>query len=162
MNAPPDTAAPGARAGSVGQLLEAVHGEWLRETHTALDPAVAADSSLWDRWTAARYLGDQFDLRLQRERELVLLLQPLLPGPSAGSLLARAERLDEMRRQLSELGRRKDTVAEMAELTPSFLSLLETWCRQLEGAAGPLPIADLAEGAATTLESLAVAARLPV
>ena len=162
MNAPPDTAAPGARAGSVGQLLEAVHGEWLRETHTALDPAVAADSSLWDRWTAARYLGDQFDLRLQRERELVLLLQPLLPGPSAGSLLARAERLDEMRRQLSELGRRKDTAAEMTELTPSFLSLLETWCRQLEGAAGPLRVADLAEGAGATLESLAVTARLSV
>jgi hypothetical protein len=123
---------------------------------------VAADSTLWDRWTAARYLGDPFDGRLRRERELVLLLQPLLAGPSAGSLLARAERLDEMRRQLSELGRRKDTAAEMMALTPSFLSLLETWCRQLEGAVGPLLITDLAEGAATTLEALAVAARLPV
>jgi hypothetical protein len=162
MKAPPDTVAAGARAGTVGQLLEAVHGEWLRETHTALDPAVAADSSLWDRWTAARYLGDPFDLRLRRERELVLLLQPLLPGPSAGSLLARAERLDEMRRQLSELGRRKDTAAEMMELTPSFLSLLETWCRQLEGATGSLRVADLAEAAGATLESLAVTARISV
>lgn len=159
MNAPPDTTAAGA--GTVGRLLEAVHEEWLRESHTALDPAAAPDSTLWDRWTAARYLGDQFETRLRRERALVVLLQPLLPGPSAGSLLARAERLDEMRRQLSELGRRKDTAAEMIELTPSFLSLLETWCRQLEGAAGSLRISDLADAAATTLESLAVAARLP-
>jgi hypothetical protein len=162
MTTTPDAPATDARTGTVGQLLAAVHGEWLRETHTALDPAVTPDSTLWDRWTAARYLGDQFDLRLQRERGLVLLLQPLLPGPSAGSLLARAERLDEMRRQLNELGRRKDTAAEMMELTPSFLALLETWCRQLEGAAGPLRIVDLAEGAVTTLDSLAVAARLPV
>ncbi len=162
MKTPTVTAPAGAGAGTVGQLLEVVHGEWLRETHTALDPAVAEDATLWDRWTAARYLGDQFDVRLRRERELVQLLQPLLPGPSAGSLLARAERLDEMRRQLSELGRRKDTAPEMRELTPSFLSLLETWCRQLEGAAGSLRVADLAEGAGATLESLAVAARLPV
>jgi hypothetical protein len=115
--------------------LRSIHDQWLSEVHAALDPASTPGSSLWDRWSAARYLADEFELPFRRERRLVTRLRHKLPRADAEWLEVRAARLDEIRRQLNLVGRRRDTAGPMAELTRSFLGLLESWCRHIEAAA---------------------------
>ena len=56
---------------TVSAALGPVHDEWIKEARQFLLPATSADASFWDRWSAVRYLNDQYTERHRAESELV-------------------------------------------------------------------------------------------
>jgi len=149
------------RAASLGEFLGLVHKQWIRRTHSALDPAMRPGSSLWDRWTAARYLGDQFEPHFRRERNLIDGLRSKLTDVDARTPPTWARWLDAMHRESHLLGRRQDTAREMAQLTGTLRGLVEHWCRQVEVATGSLRTADLGPAAVEAVDELLAGAEVP-
>ncbi|HEU5169902.1 MAG TPA: hypothetical protein VFU46_05165 [Gemmatimonadales bacterium] len=143
------------------QALGPIHERWMEEVHRALDPGMARRASLWDRWTATRYLIDQFDLRLRHEYALLESLLPLLPPAEAARLAAGRQDLERIRAELDELGRRRGTGPRVAMLLAEFRRVFTTWCAEIELAVAPLACDDLPAESRRLLEEYEAASAPP-
>jgi hypothetical protein len=147
------TAAPRRSSTTLLDALAPIHEEWISTVHRAVSPALLGSASIWDRWTAARYLGDQFAARLEQERKLVRYVPGLEPGA-----LARIEAdfgsLERIRVRIVAAGRLRNTGGVVMLLLRSFLELLAEWCVAIELAADRVPLAELPTEAAQILSDL--------
>ena len=124
---------------TLAPVLRATHEVWLRETDRFLLPIILREASFWSRWTAARYLADQFLGQFRRERALVNELRAFLPHPVAERLERDAEVIHRLQSELDQVGRRRGSAHKMSPMARSFLQLLRSWCADTEAAAGEIP-----------------------
>jgi hypothetical protein len=122
---------------SVGAVLSRVHKVWLHETRRFVRPATVPGASFWVRWSAVRYLADQFLGQYRRERALVDELRPFLPPRVFERLCRDGERIGDLQLRLDTIGRRRGTAPQMAGESRELLRLLRRWCTEIErGASG--------------------------
>jgi len=134
--------------------LSAAHEVWIHEASSYLLPVIAPEAGFWERWTAARFLADQFLAQFERERALLDELRPLLPPEVVERLDRQARRIAERLEQLDRIGRRRGTARTVAVAARALLQELKTWCAELESTAGRLSPDVLTEQASRLLADL--------
>jgi hypothetical protein len=139
---------------SLPHVLRTAHENWIRETTLFLSPATKEDAGFWERWTAVRYLADQFQGPFQRERALVHEMRPFLPVETADRLSGEGERIAQLGQALDKVGRRRGTARTVAVASREFLQMLRQWCTDIELAAEPIPRDLLAEEGARLVAEL--------
>jgi hypothetical protein len=117
-------------------VLRAAHKIWIRETNRFLLPVFAREAPFWERWTAVRYMADQFLGQYHLERTLVDELRPFLPPDIADSLTRDGERIGRLQCELDRVGRRRGTAHTVSVISRRLLHLLRSWCADIEAAAG--------------------------
>ena len=120
-------------------VLRAAHRIWIRETNRFLLPVIVREAPFWDRWTAVRYLADQFMGQYHRERALVDEVRPFLPPDIAERLTHDGERIGRLQCELDRVGRRRGTAHMVSVVSRELLQLLRAWCADIEEAAGRIP-----------------------
>jgi hypothetical protein len=120
-------------------VLRAAHKIWIRETNRFLLPVFAREAPFWERWTAVRYMADQFLGQYHLERTLVDELRPFLPPDIADSLTRDGERIGRLQCELDRVGRRRGTAHTVSVISRRLLHLLRSWCADIEAAAGRIP-----------------------
>lgn len=143
-------------------VLGRAHEIWIKETRRFLLPATLDTASFWDRWTAVRYLADQFQGQYRRERALLDELRPFLAPGRVERLCRDAERIEQIRLGLDNLGRRRGTAPKVAAASRELLDLLERWCSEIENAASRLPRGVLPQEATRLVTELETFSRLHV
>jgi hypothetical protein len=123
---------------TVDQTLRAAHEIWLRETDELLTPLLAPRADFWKRWTAVRYLADQFLRQYSREWALLGTMRPFIGAHLADELQQDGEQIAELQRLLDQAGRRRGTGLLAADLAGSLLEALRSWCADLEAAASEI------------------------
>src|SRR5512132_3650450 len=109
MTAVPDLSVRFPREGPLAPVLRATHETWLREVTDFLLPITRRGASFWERWTAVRYLADQFSGQYRRECALVHELRPFLPPDIGERLVRQGQRIGELQEAIDELGRKRGT-----------------------------------------------------
>lgn len=130
-----DHSVEGQDGETLAPALRAAHETWLRDTDRFLLPVIR-EAPFWSRWTAVRYLADQFLGQYHRERALLDELRPFLPHDVADSLTRDAERIHRLQCELDKVGRRRGSAHEISVMSRRFLELLRSWCAEIEAAAG--------------------------
>ena len=138
---------------TLGKALGPAHERWLAAAQAALAPALLAESTRWDRWTAVRYLGDRFTTRLEQERELVRGI-PGLDREMLAQVETGYEALERLRARIDLAGRRRHTGGVVMLLLTNFLELLTDWCAAVEHAVATVPLAALPPDALQLLANL--------
>jgi hypothetical protein len=147
MRAATMTSAPLSR-NSLDHVLRPIHAIWIDDARGALEPALEPDADFWARWTAARYLAEDFRDRYRRERALVEELLPFLRANVVDRLLREDDRVYRLRIELDRICRRRGTTAEIARSTVELVKQLRAWCAEIERAACEVTREELtAEGA---------------
>lgn len=137
------TAAPATHSGAtLGEALAPLHEQWLVAVQRAVAPALLGTATIWDRWTAVRFLGDQFTERLGQERKLVRQI-PRLNRDARERIEAGYEGLERVRAQIDAAGRRRHTGGLVMLLLANLLELLTNWCVEIEQAVARVPLATL-------------------
>jgi hypothetical protein len=126
-------------------VLRAAHDRWIRETNSFLLPIIVREAPFWERWTAVRYLADQFLGQYRHERALVDDLRPFLPPDVAERLTRDGERISQLQRVLDRVGRRRGTAPTVSVVSRELLQLLHRWCADIEEATGWIPRNALSE-----------------
>lgn len=145
---------------TVSARLSPVHDEWIEEARQFLLPATLADASFWDRWSAVRYLNDQYTERHRAESELVAELGPFVPARDHDMLIAGRERVAELRLALDRVGRRRVSASEFARAVSHFLRALEFWCAEIEAAVSRVEADALTPEAQRVLDHLVTSPRM--
>ncbi len=122
-------------------VLEREHRQWIQEVVAVVEPASRPDAGVWARWNALRYLQTTFPQRLDQERRLVEGMAADLTDDQREILWALAELLDALRLQLDHLIGLCHQAPQFAQVTGRILATLRHWCRAVEDALGPRPIA---------------------
>ncbi len=120
---------------TIARTLRAAHEIWLRETHESLAPLLAPQAGFWERWTAVRYLADQFLTQYSREWALLATMQPFIPPHRTDELQRNGKRIAEVQRLLDQIGRRRGTGLLVSGLARKLFEALRRWCADLEAAA---------------------------
>lgn len=139
MTAVHDSSATHHENENLAPVLRAAHETWIRETSGFLSPIIVSDAPFWNRWTAVRYLADQFQAQYGRERALVDELRPFLQPDIADRLTQDGERIGRLQRKLDRVGRRRGTAQTVSVVSRELLRLLRSWCGEIEAAAGQIP-----------------------
>lgn len=139
---------------TLSPILRAAHDGWIDETESYLTPIIVPEASFWERWTAVRYVADQFAHQHRRESELLHELRPLLDPTVAEGLISQGDRVGQLRRELDRVGRRRGTRRTVAVAAGALLDALRNWCGQVEAAAGGIPREVLSDRAKGMLERL--------
>jgi hypothetical protein len=147
------TAAPRRSSTTLSDALAPLHEEWISTVHRAVAPALLGSASIWDRWTAVRYLEDQFAARLEQERKLVRHVPGLEPGALA-RIAAGFESLERIRVRIVAAGPRRHTGGVVMLLLRNLLELTADWCVAIEMAAYRVPLAELPTEAVQILNDL--------
>src|SRR5690348_11421039 len=92
---------------SLGSILRAAHHTWIGEAESYLTPIAVPDASFWERWTAVRYIADQFAQQYRRESILLNELRPVLKSDIAEPLSGQGQRIGQLWRELDQVGRRR-------------------------------------------------------
>jgi hypothetical protein len=135
MNAAPKPTLATHDGSTLGSILQAAHDGWIEETESYLTPIIDSEASFWERWTAVRYIADQFAHQHWRESNLLNELRPLLNPEVAEHLISQGRRIDQLWRELDRLGRRRGTGRTVAATARTLLEALRDWCGQIETAA---------------------------
>lgn len=138
MSAPHLETTDTGKAQTIGPVLRAAHEIWVQEADSFLSPVIRPDAPFWARWTAVRYLADQFISQCSRERALVDELRPFLPPEIAERLIGEGEHVIQLQEQLDEVGRRRGTAHMVSAIASKLLQSLRSWCAEIEAAAGQL------------------------
>src|SRR5688572_13332187 len=93
----------------LGPVLRAAHQIWIAETDRYLTPITVPQAAFWARWTAVRYLADDFVAQYLRERALLEELRSFLPTDVADGLLRQGDRIRQLQQELDRTGRRRGT-----------------------------------------------------
>lgn len=120
-------------------VLQAAHETWIRKTNRFLLPVSRGEAPFWDRWTAVRYLSDQFMGQFRREQALLDTLRPFLHHDIAERLTRDGERILRLQGELDRVGRRRATAHTVSHVSGELLRLLPSWCADIEEAAGRIP-----------------------
>ena len=144
------------RVPSSGSTLESVlvplHDRWLNEIRRFVEPAASAGAGFWDRWTAVRYLADQFRDHFRLERALLVSIANLLRPDDAERLISQATELERMLSELDRVGRRRGTGPAVADEARRLMEAIAVWCAELEVATAGLRREMLSPQAARVLE----------
>jgi hypothetical protein len=138
---------------TLGEALAPLHEQWLADVQRVLGPALLGTATLWDRWTAVRYLVDQFAGRLEQERKLARRV-PRLDRDALERIETGYDTLERLRAQIDAAGRHRHTGGLVMLLLQRFLELLAEWCAAIEWAAARVPVATLAAEAVQILTDL--------
>jgi hypothetical protein len=141
---------------TLAPTLRAAHEVWIREASSYLVPISAPDAGFWERWTAVRYLADQFLAQFHRERALIDELRLLLPPEVVDHLDREAQRIAERREQLDRIGRRRGTGHTVGMAARALLHALRIWCVELEATVGRLRRESLPDQASQLIADLEV------
>jgi hypothetical protein len=125
--------------GILAPVLHAAHKIWIRETTLYLWPVFVQEAPFWERWTAVRYMADEFLGQYHLERAFVDELRPFLPPDIADSLTRDGERIGRLQCELDRVGRRRGTAHTVSVISRRLLHLLRSWCADIEAAAGRIP-----------------------
>ena len=120
-------------------VLRAAHGTWIQETNSFLSPIIVREAPFWERWTAVRYMADQFLGQYRRECALVDEVRPFLPPDIAERLTMDGERIGQLQGELDRVGRRRGTSHMVSVVSRELLQSLRSWCADIEEAAGQVP-----------------------
>ena len=120
-------------------VLRAAHKIWIRDTSRFLLPVFVREAPFWERWTAVRYMADQFLGQYRRERALLDEVRPFLPPDIAERLTQDGERIGRLQCDLDRVGRRRGTAHPVSVVSRELLQLLRSWCANIEEAAGQIP-----------------------
>jgi hypothetical protein len=134
--------------------LRTAHETWIRETDSFLAPVIVPGAPFWDRWTAVRYMADQFLGQYRRELALVNELRPFLPAQTSESLVRDGKRIGELLAELDRVGRRRGTARSVANSARRLLDSLRLWCADIEAAAWRIPRDVLPEEGARVVAAL--------
>jgi hypothetical protein len=159
MTALHDTSLELERDEVLAPVLHAAHRIWIRESNRFLLPIIVREAPFWDRWTAVRYMGDQFLGQYRRERTLLDEVRPFLPPEIAARLTRDGERIGRLQRELDRVGRRRGTAYTVSVIARELLQLLRAWCAGIEEAAGRIPRSLLPEEGARLVADLELYAR---
>lgn len=124
---PRSDGAPGLDA-----MLSPVHDAWVEEVRRFLLPATTSAAPFWDRWSAVRYMNDEFVAHFALQRSLLTELRPLISSNHLDSIDAGTERVARLRLGLDRIGRRRGTSTEFALMAEELLAALELWCAEIE------------------------------
>lgn len=144
----------------LGAVLQAAHKIWIAETDSYLTPVIAREAPFWQRWTAVRYLADEFIAQYRRERALLEELQPFLPSDIAETLLRDGERIEQLQQKLDRVGRRRGTARTVSAGARLLLRSVRTWCADIEAAGSEIDRAELPEEAQRVLASFELYAKV--
>jgi hypothetical protein len=141
-------------------LLSPIHDLWIEEVERVLAPVMAPHASFWERWSAVRYLTDQFEDRFRLEYSLTDSSDGLLKPKMVSRLDSTRTALEFIRVQLIASGRRRGTSGVVAGLAGKLLQQAKLWCAQLEFAMREVRRDDLSRESRRLLEHLETAAGL--
>jgi hypothetical protein len=116
-------------------VLSPTHDVWIGDARRLLLPAAVPEATFLARWSAVRYLDDQFTERVTAERALMTELLPFVSPREATLLEAGAERVTWLHFALARIGCRRGTAPEFAHTAAELLRALDLWCAQIELAA---------------------------
>jgi len=139
MTAVQQSSAEFAEDGILAPVLRDAHKIWIRETTLYLWPVFVQEAPFWERWTAVRYIADEFLRQYHLERAFVDELRPFLPPGIADSLTRDGERIGRLQCELDRVGRRRGTAHTVSVISRRLLHLLRSWCADIEAAAGRIP-----------------------
>jgi hypothetical protein len=145
---------PPEGAATLDAVLSPVHDGWVEQVRLFLIPATTSDAPFWDRWSAVRYLNDQFLTHFALQRTLLTELRPLIGPHQLDGIEAGAERVARLRLGLDRIGRRRGTAAEFALMADELLAALELWCAEIELAVRHVDAGHLPEDGARILALL--------
>jgi hypothetical protein len=114
--------------------VRAAHATWIDEVESYLMPIVAPEATFWQRWTAVRYIADQFQSQYRRERTLLEGLRGVLPAAVVDSLLQHGDHIERLQRELDQVGRRRGTARRVSGAAGKLLDVIRCWCADLETA----------------------------
>jgi hypothetical protein len=135
--------------------LRPLHDRWVADACSQVDPLLRTPrADWWERWTAIRYLADQFDARFRQECKLLAAITDLLDRSVAERLEAERDALDRIRGEVDLLGRRHRTAGPVAALAAELLERLAVWCAGIEAATDALDVDELDERALAALADL--------
>jgi hypothetical protein len=117
---------------SVESLLASVHDRWLGQARRFIEPATLATAGFWDRWSATRYLGDQFLGHFRLEREFLASIAHLLESVPVSRLTELGEHIETVRAELDREGRQRGTGAAVAGDADELLREVSMWCAEIE------------------------------
>jgi hypothetical protein len=142
------------RSGTMlGEVLAAIHEEWIANAERAIAPALLGTSTIWDRWSAVPYLMDAFAEQLEQERELVRRLPRI--DPEARDRIERGfETMERLRAELDLAGRRHHTGGLVMLLLRKLMDVFTHWCATIERAAARVPLASLPADVVERLDRL--------
>jgi hypothetical protein len=144
-------------APTLGAVLETIHERWMGEVANSLAPALSENADFWTRWSAARFLRDQFAGRFQLECALVDALGRFVPRDTAAALAAIRVDLERTAEALIDAGRRRATRLLTAQLGRRLIDQLALWCVEVELATNRIGTAELPLGARRLLVHLRTA-----
>jgi hypothetical protein len=130
---------------TLAPVLRGAHRVWIRETDRFLSPIMVPEAQFWERWTAVRYLADEFLGQYRRERAFIDEVHLFLPPDTAARLIQDGERIGWLQGELDRVGRRRSTAHRVSVLSSELLHLLRSWCADIENAAGRIPRDSLPE-----------------
>lgn len=136
----PEFATTSTSSGTLALTLRVAHEVWIRETNRFLLPVALQEAPFWTRWTAVRYLADQFLAQYCRECALLYELRPFLSQDVADRLTRNGGRIGSLLAELDQVGRRRGAASAVSVLSQTLLDLLHAWCADIEAAAGWIPL----------------------
>ena len=140
MTAVPDYSAQVRAGETLAPTLRAAHEIWLRETSRFLLPVSMPETPFWSRWTAVRFLADEFAAQYRRERALLEELYSFLPHEAAERLALGGAHIGQLQSDLDRVGRRRGTAHTVSVVSHRLLHLLRSWCADIEAEAGWIPV----------------------
>ena len=120
---------------SLLSVVQAAHRIWIGEIESNLLPIIGGHSSFWERWTAVRYMADQFLAHYWRECSFIDELQSFLPLSLSERLSCQGERIGNLQRELDRVGRRRGTSRTVSVVARDLFDSLRSWCTEIEAAA---------------------------
>jgi hypothetical protein len=125
---------------ALARVIREAHEIWIRETSRFLLPICAPDALFWERWTAVRFMADDFVAQYRRERRLLQQIRPFLPPETADRLAAGGEHLGRLQCKLDRVGCRADAGYTVSVLSSRLVRSLCAWCADIEEAVGEVPV----------------------
>ena len=136
--APLDLGSPPAVRTPMLPFLQGLHGQWLQEVRSVLDPARSETAGIWLRWRAIDYLETGFKRRFERELRAVHTMHGRLTGPQAGHLWTAGELVEQLLENMRYHAGLCHHTKQFASLAVTLQSALEYWCREVEESLGPV------------------------
>jgi hypothetical protein len=142
--------------GRLGERLQRMHRQWLKELRATVEEARAKDSGIWPRWSAIRYVDTVFSGQFDRERSGIERLSPTIDPGHVKHLWAAAELVTMLRWQLRQHVGLCHRPAEFSVITAKLLRAVEYWYAEVEDAVGPLRWDDVPAQMRQDLNSLGI------
>ena len=139
---------------TLAPILARVHDRWMAEADIALGPVTDPQATFFQRWTAVRYLWDQFAQRTMLERGLLQQLHPFIPVEVRERLAMQIDRVDRLQEVMDRLAHQRGVARELAHTAEALLEALRLWYAEIEFAAGDIRQNDMGPDVHQLLERL--------